>query len=162
MPFHFAAQFKPVGSLDHLLHGFAMVGYLGVDLFFAPEAASMYPAGFVTTVVVDQLSEPLEGAVRGAAHFRGVATVVAKLLLQVAPDFALFGEKDFQQLKVVTAMARDLDIPTKIVGAPTVREADDRSVLEMALIENLQRENLNLMEEALGYSELVDRFNLRQ
>ncbi len=84
----------------------------------------MYPDGFATRIAPGGPAlAGLEDKFR-PHFFGGVCTVVAKLLLQVAPDFAMFGEKDFQQLKVVTAMARDLDIPTKIVGLPTVREKD--------------------------------------
>jgi pantoate--beta-alanine ligase len=97
---------------------------LSVDAIWAPNIATMYPDGFATRIV------PGGPAVAGLEDkfrphfFGGVCTVVAKLLLQVAPDFATFGEKDYQQLKVVTAMARDLDIPTKIIGLPTIREKD--------------------------------------
>ena len=84
----------------------------------------MYPDGFATRIVPGGPAlAGLEDKFR-PHFFGGVCTVVAKLLLQVAPDFAIFGEKDYQQLKVVTAMARDLDIPTRIVGLPTVREKD--------------------------------------
>jgi pantoate--beta-alanine ligase len=97
---------------------------LKVDSVWAPSVAVMYPAGFGAKIVPGGPSRVgLEDTFR-PHFFEGVATVVAKLLLQVAPDIAMFGEKDFQQLKVVTAMARDLDIPVKIVGVPTVREAD--------------------------------------
>ena len=95
----------------------------GVDLVFAPDAAAMYPPGFATTVEVSGVSEGLDGAFR-PGHFAGVATVVAKLLLQCLPDAAYFGEKDYQQLMVVRALARDLDIPVRIEGVATVREAD--------------------------------------
>jgi pantoate--beta-alanine ligase len=95
----------------------------GVDLVYAPSVAEMYPPGFAATVHVGGVSEGLESAHR-AGHFDGVATVVAKLLLQCLPDAAFFGEKDYQQLLVVRHLARDLDIPVRIAGVPTVREPD--------------------------------------
>jgi pantoate--beta-alanine ligase len=97
---------------------------LGVDAVWAPSVAAMYPDGFATRIAPGGPAlAGLEDKFR-PHFFGGVCTVVAKLLLQVAPDFAMFGEKDYQQLRVVTAMARDLDIPTRIVGLPTVREKD--------------------------------------
>jgi pantoate--beta-alanine ligase len=93
------------------------------DLAFVPAAAEIYPPGFATLVRVSGLSEGLCGA-RRAGHFDGVATVVAKLLIQSLPDAAYFGEKDYQQLMVVRRLARDLDLPVRIEGVPTVREAD--------------------------------------
>jgi pantoate--beta-alanine ligase len=96
----------------------------GADLFFAPDVTEMYPAGFATAVVVDQLSEPLEGAVRGPAHFRGVATIVTKLFNIVAPDVAYFGQKDAQQALIIRRMVRDLDQPLHVEVCPTIREAD--------------------------------------
>ena len=95
----------------------------GVDLVFAPSVEEMYPNGFATNVQVGGPSEGMDGAHR-PGHFDGVATVVSKLLLQCLPDAAYFGEKDYQQLTVVRRMVRDLDIPVRIAGVPTVREAD--------------------------------------
>ncbi|MEM9684566.1 MAG: pantoate--beta-alanine ligase [Pseudomonadota bacterium] len=95
----------------------------GTNLLFAPSADEMYPEAFDTTVSVGALSAGLEGGHR-PGHFDGVATVVCKLLLQSMPDIAFFGEKDYQQLRVVTRMSADLNIPTEIQGVPTVREAD--------------------------------------
>lgn len=96
---------------------------LGVDLLYAPAVEEVYRAGFATSITVGGLAERLEGEHR-PGHFSGVATVVAKLLLQARPQRAFFGEKDFQQLQVVRRMAADLDIPAEIVGVETVREPD--------------------------------------
>jgi pantoate--beta-alanine ligase len=102
----------------------AALSELKVDAIWAPSVATMYPEGFATRVAPGGPAlAGLEDKFR-PHFFGGVCTVVAKLLLQVVPDFATFGEKDYQQLKVVTAMVRDLDIPTRIVGVPTVREKD--------------------------------------
>ena len=96
----------------------------GVDLIWAPSVDVMYPDGFATRVVPDGPAKVgLEDAFR-PHFFAGVATVVAKLFLQCRPDVAIFGEKDFQQLKVVTRLARDLDLRLKVIGAPIVREPD--------------------------------------
>lgn len=103
----------------------ALAETAGVDLLFAPEVSEMYPAGFATTVSVrGPLTEALEGAGRGPAHFDGVATVVSKLLIAVEADSAYFGQKDAQQLLVVRRMKADLGIPTRIVACPTARDAD--------------------------------------
>ena len=102
---------------------FAMLTAAGADLAFVPAAEEIYPPRFSTLVRVGGLSEGLCGAHR-AGHFDGVATVVAKLLIQSLPDAAYFGEKDYQQLLVVRRLARDLDIPVEIRGVPTVREPD--------------------------------------
>ena len=96
---------------------------LGAHLLYCPDGEEMYPAGFATTVSVSGVSEGLCGAYR-PGHFDGVATVVAKLLMQTDADFAFFGEKDFQQLQVVRRLVADLDIPVAIIGCPTVREED--------------------------------------
>jgi pantoate--beta-alanine ligase len=96
---------------------------LGVDVLFAPETADVYPDGFRTYVHVDGLSEQLEGRSR-PGHFRGVATVVLKLFEIVQPHFAYFGRKDAQQVRIISEMARDLNLDAGIVVCPIVREAD--------------------------------------
>jgi pantoate--beta-alanine ligase len=96
----------------------------GADILFAPAVAEVYPDGFATTIHVSGITEVMCGAVRGAQHFDGVATVVAKLFGMVAPDAAYFGQKDAQQIVVVRRLVRDLDIPVRIVACPIVREAD--------------------------------------
>lgn len=94
-----------------------------VDAIWVPDGEQMYPEGFSTTVSVSGLTDCLCGATR-PGHFDGVATVVSKLFLQTSADKAFFGEKDYQQLQVVTRMAADLDIPIEVVGCPTIREED--------------------------------------
>ena len=95
----------------------------GVGLVFTPEPSEMYPAGFQTRVEVESLSQGLCGGSR-PGHFRGVATVVAKLFAIVQPDRAYFGEKDAQQLRVIERMTMDLSLPVRIVPVPTLRESD--------------------------------------
>lgn len=101
-----------------------MAAATGADYLFAPGADEMYPVGFATAVEVSGVSEPLEGALRGPGHFRGVATIVMKLLNIVQPTIAYFGQKDAQQVLVVKQMVRDLDMPVRIEVCPTVREPD--------------------------------------
>jgi len=106
-----------------LEHDRAMLESLAIDGLFHPTVAEMYPDGYETHIDVENLSLPLCGAVR-PGHFRGVATVVAKLFNIVRPHVAIFGEKDFQQLQVVRRLVRDLSMDVEIVGHPIVREAD--------------------------------------
>lgn len=101
----------------------ALLDSLGIDVLFHPTVAEIYPDGYQTHIEVENLSLPLCGAAR-AGHFRGVATVVAKLFNIVRPHVAIFGEKDFQQLQVVRRLVRDLSMDIEIVGHPIVREAD--------------------------------------
>ena len=95
----------------------------GVDTLFLPEASEIYPTGFRTYVTVEGLSDRLEGRSR-PGHFRGVATVVMKLLEIVQPNFAYFGRKDAQQVRIISQMVRDLNLDTEIVVCPIVREPD--------------------------------------
>jgi pantoate--beta-alanine ligase len=95
----------------------------GVDALFLPEASEIYPNGFRTYVTVEGLSDRLEGRSR-PGHFRGVATVVLKLLDIVQPHYAYFGRKDAQQVRIISQMARDLNLDTEIVVCPIIREPD--------------------------------------
>lgn len=96
----------------------------GADVVFVPTADEMYPRGFATSIHIDGITEVLCGASRGASHFDGVATIVAKLFQIVAPDAAYFGQKDAQQVLVVRRLVLDLDMPVRIVACPIVREPD--------------------------------------
>jgi pantoate--beta-alanine ligase len=95
----------------------------GVDLVWTPTNEVMYPAGYQTWVIVEEVSQPLEGVIR-PGHFRGVATVVAKLFNAVQPQKAYFGQKDAQQAVVIRQMIQDMDFPIEIVVCPTIRESD--------------------------------------
>jgi pantoate--beta-alanine ligase len=120
-------QFGPNEDLDGYprdrARDVAKLESVETDALFVPELEEMYPPGASTTVAVSGLTDGLCGPFR-PGHFAGVATIVTKLLLQALPDVALFGEKDFQQLLVIKRLARDLDIPVRIEGVPTVREPD--------------------------------------
>jgi pantoate--beta-alanine ligase len=120
-------QFGPHEDLDRyprdLERDRRLLAEAGCDLLFAPPSLEMYPAGFETSVDVGSVALPLEGQ-RRPGHFRGVATVVLKLLQIATPTRAYFGRKDAQQLAVIERLVRDLDVPVAIVGCPIVREAD--------------------------------------
>ena len=121
------AQFGPGGDLSQyprdLDRDLKLLEPLGVDVVWTPTPEIVYPPGFQTWVTVEQVSAPLEGKHR-PGHFRGVATVVAKLFNAFRPDKAYFGQKDAQQAVVIKQMARDLNFPLEIVVCPIVREAD--------------------------------------
>jgi pantoate--beta-alanine ligase len=122
------AQFDETADLDAYPRSeerdAAEAAELGADVLYAPPVEEVYPDGFATSVRVAGLSDVLEGAERGAGHFAGVCTVVAKLLNVVAPDIAYFGQKDAQQVAVLRRMVRDLDIPVALEVLPIVREPD--------------------------------------
>src|ERR1700759_3865173 len=102
----------------------ALAAEIGVDYLFVPSSEEVYPPGFATTVSVRGVTDTLEGAHRGRAHFDGVATMVTKLFNMVSPDVAYFGQKDAQQAVVIQQFVRDLNIPVAIEICPTVREPD--------------------------------------
>ncbi len=120
-------QFGPHEDLDkyprNLSRDLSLLESCNVNLVWTPTEEVMYPPGYQTWVSVDELTEPLEGAMR-PGHFRGVATVVAKLFNAVQPQKAYFGQKDAQQAAVIRQMSRDLDFPIEIVVCPTLREPD--------------------------------------
>ena len=130
----------------------ALLDAAGVDIIFAPGVDEMYPEGSTTSVDVGDIAEPLEGVARGTAHFRGVATVVAKLLNIVQPQVAYFGQKDAQQVLVVRRLVRDLDMPVEIVACPVVREADG-----LAMSSRNARLSREARADALGLSAALHR-----
>jgi len=122
------AQFNERSDLDRYprqaRRDAALAAESGADLLFTPTVEEIYPPGFATAVEVLGLTDRLEGETRGAAHFRGVTTIVTKLLCIVLPDIAYFGQKDAQQVVVVRRLVVDLNLPVRVEACPTVREPD--------------------------------------
>jgi pantoate--beta-alanine ligase len=130
----------------------------GADLLFAPGVDEVYPPGFDTSVQVGGLTDVLEGAPdhRGAAHFAGVTTVVAKLFNMVGPDLAYFGQKDAQQALVIRKLARDLDMPVQVEVRPTVRDPDGLALSSRnAYLSPDERERALGLSRALRAAEAV-------
>jgi pantoate--beta-alanine ligase len=122
------AQFNERSDLERYprreAHDAGLAAEAGADLLFAPSVEEVYPPGFATTVEVLGIAERLDGAARGAEHFRGVCTVVTKLLCMTQPDIAYFGQKDAQQVVVIRRLVTDLNLPGRVETCPTVREPD--------------------------------------
>jgi pantoate--beta-alanine ligase len=154
-------QFGPGEDLDRYPRDeerdLRLAGEAGVDLVYAPATEEVYPSGFATTVEVGGgLTSVLDGdpARRGPGHFRGVTTVVAKLLNLVGPDVAYFGQKDAQQALVVRRMATDLDFPARIEVLPTVREPDGLAMSSRnAYLGAAERERATALSRALAAAE---------
>ncbi len=154
-------QFGPGEDLDRYPRDEArdlqLASEAGADFVYAPSVAEVYPEGFATAVEVGgNLTEVLDGdpSRRGAAHFRGVATVVAKLLNSVQPDVAYFGQKDAQQAAVIKRLVRDLDFPVRIEVLPTVREADGLAMSSRnAYLDDEARERAAVLSRALRAAE---------
>ncbi len=150
-------QFAPGEDFDtyprRIDEDIVVLGAEGVHLVFTPSDAEMYGDGPLVTVDPGPFANRWEGMVR-PGHFRGVATVVAKLLGIIAPDIAFFGEKDYQQLQIVKRLASDLDMGCSVVGCPTVRDADDLALSSRnACLDRGQREVALALPAALAAAE---------
>jgi pantoate--beta-alanine ligase len=148
------AQFDERSDLDRYPRSeaddAALAAAAGADVLFAPSAEEVYPPGFATAVEVIGITDRLEGAIRGSGHFRGVTTVVTKLLCMAMPDVAYFGQKDAQQALVVRRLVSDLNLPVRIRLCPTVREPDGLAMSSRnALLDPDQRARARGMFEAL-------------
>jgi pantoate--beta-alanine ligase len=149
------AQFNERADLERYPRNEAddahLAAAVGADLLFAPAVEEVYPAGFATSVEVLGVTERLEGVARGSEHFRGVATVVTKLLCMALPDVAFFGAKDAQQVVVIRRLVADLNLPVRIEALPTVREADGLAMSSRnALLSAEDRVRARALPAALG------------
>lgn len=148
------AQFDQAADLERYprqeLSDAAMAAEAGADLLFAPGIEEIYPPGFATSVEVLGVSAPLEGQARGPEHFRGVTTVVAKLLNMTMPDVMYLGQKDAQQVVVIRRLVADLNLPVEVRALPTVREPDGLAMSSRnALLTPEQRERALALSRAL-------------
>jgi pantoate--beta-alanine ligase len=148
------AQFNERADLDRYpreeRRDAALAAAAGADLLFAPPVDEIYPPGFATAVEVLGLTDRLEGATRGAAHFRGVTTIVAKLLCMTLPDVAYFGQKDAQQVVVIRRMVADLNLPVRVESCPTMREPDGLAMSSRnALLSSAERRRARALPTAL-------------
>jgi pantoate--beta-alanine ligase len=154
------AQFNERGDLDRYprdeARDRALAAEAGADLLFAPAVEEVYPDGFATTVEVLGVTERLEGRARGPEHFRGVTTVVAKLLCMALPDVAYFGQKDAQQVVVIRRLVADLNLPVAIEALPTVREPDGLALSSRnALLSPSERERALSLSAGLRAAERI-------
>ena len=133
----------------------AMLKAEGVDAVFTPDASEIYPERAETIVETTKMANMLHGLVR-PGHFRGVTTVVAKFFNIIQPDFAMFGEKDYQQLQVIKRMVRDLHMPIQIVGVPTVREPDGLAMSSRNVrLTGNDRQTALVLSQALDHAEAM-------
>jgi pantoate--beta-alanine ligase len=149
------AQFTEGADLEHYPRGeerdAALAAETGADLLFAPSIDEVYPPGFATAVEVLGITDRLEGAARGSQHFRGVTTVVTKLLCMAMPDVAYFGQKDAQQVLVIRRLVADLNLPARIEVCPTVREPDGLAMSSRnALLSREERSRASALSAALN------------
>jgi pantoate--beta-alanine ligase len=148
------AQFDERSDLERYprseLRDAGLAAEAGADLLFAPSVEEVYPPGFATAVEVLGLTDRLEGAARGASHFRGVTTVVTKLLCMAMPDVLYLGQKDAQQVVVIRRLLADLNLPVRVEALPTVREADGLAISSRnALLDPRARERARALSTAL-------------
>jgi len=152
------SQFNERGDLDRYPRDeerdAQLAAAAGADLLFAPAVEEVYPDGFATAVEVLGVTERLEGQARGPGHFRGVTTVVTKLLCMALPDVAYFGQKDAQQVVVIRHLAADLNLPVTIEALPTVREPDGLAMSSRnALLSASERERALALSAGLREAE---------